>query len=125
LEKCLSLDQLDTVLIKNLKDRKMRGVRLRDFQVNAIRNSFKESFLPEDHLWLFGSRADLTKRGGDIDLYVESYMKDALLVSKAKLKFLTKMHMAIGEQKIDVVVKFDETDLLIYKIAKEQGVQLV
>lgn len=103
----------------------MRDVRLNAFQISAIRDSFKESFLSEDHLWLFGSRADLTKKGGDIDLYVESHMNNASQVNKAKLKFLAKIQMVIGEQKIDVVVKFDETDLLIYKIAKEQGVQLV
>ena len=103
----------------------MKGVRLSDSQVNIIRSIFKECFLPEDCLWLFGSRADLAKRGGDIDLYIESVIQNAELVSKAKRAFLTKMHMALGEQKIDVVVKFDETNLLIYKIAKEQGIQLV
>jgi hypothetical protein len=103
----------------------VRNVRLSAFQISAIRNAFKESFLSEDHLWLFGSRVDLTKRGGDIDLYVETTMNSASLVTKAKLKFLTKVQMSIGEQKIDLVVKFDETDLLIYRIAKEQGVPLV
>ena len=33
--------------------------------------------------------------------------------------------MTIGEQKIDLVVKFDDTNLLIYEIAKKEGIQLL
>jgi hypothetical protein len=100
-------------------------VRLRDWQVTAIQEAFKVSFLPDDHLWLFGSRADLTKRGGDIDLYVETNYKDAALVVKAQSKFYTEMIKKLGEQKIDIVIKFNQTDLLIYKIAQREGIQLL
>lgn len=103
----------------------MKGVRLPQPTISAICTAFRESFLEEDHLWLFGSRADLSKRGGDIDLYVESSIKDPQQIIKSKSTFLTKLYMAIGEQKIDVVVKFDDTNLLIYKIAKKEGIQLL
>jgi len=103
----------------------MKGVRLPQSTISSICTAFRESFLEGDHLWLFGSRANLSKRGGDIDLYVESSIKDPQQIIKSKSTFLTKLYMAIGEQKIDVVVKFDDTDLLIYKIAKEEGVQLL
>jgi hypothetical protein len=39
---------------------------------DVIRNSFRQCFGGEDHLWLFGSRVNDHKRGGDIDLYVET-----------------------------------------------------
>jgi hypothetical protein len=39
---------------------------------DVIRNSFRQCFGGEDHLWLFGSRVNDYKRGGDIDLYVET-----------------------------------------------------
>lgn len=103
----------------------MKGVRLPQSTISAICTAFRESFLEEDHLWLFGSRADLSKRGGDIDLYVESSIKDPQQIIKSKSTFLTKLYMTIGEQKIDVVVKFDDTNLLIYKIAKKEGIQLL
>jgi len=103
----------------------MKGIRLTDDQIIKIRNAFKESFSKEDHVWLFGSRTDLSKRGGDIDLYVESSIKDPKQIIKSKSQFLTKLYMSIGEQKIDIVVKFDDTDLLIYKVAKKEGIQLL
>jgi len=103
----------------------MKGVRLPQPTIRAICTAFKESFLEEDHLWLFGSRADLSKRGGDIDLYAESSIKDPEQIIKSKSKFFKKLYMTIGEQKIDLVVKFDDTNLLIYEIAKKEGIQLL
>lgn len=103
----------------------MKGIRLADSVVAAIKSAFKENFLKEDCLWIFGSRTDLSKRGGDIDLYIESSIKNAHEIVKARANFLSKLYRTIGEQKIDVVIKFDTTNLPIYKIAKEQGIQLL
>ena len=38
-------------------------VRLGDSDVNHIIESFKQHFGKDDHLWLFGSRVDLERRG--------------------------------------------------------------
>lgn len=103
----------------------MEGVRLPQSTINAICAAFKGSFLEGDHLWLFGSRTDLSKRGGDIDLYIESSIKDPEQIIKSRSKFRAELYKTIGEQKIDVVVKFDDTDLLIYQVAKQQGIQLL
>lgn len=103
----------------------MKGIRLTDQVVAAIKSAFKENFLKEDRLWIFGSRTYLSKRGGDIDLYIESSIKNAQEIVKARANFLSKLYITIGEQKIDVVIKFDNTNLPIYKIAKEQGIQLL
>lgn len=103
----------------------MKGIRLTDFQVLAIKQTFKECFTDQDHLWLFGSRADLSKRGGDIDLYIETIQSDIAKVVSMRSDFVTKLWRIIGEQKIDVVIKHDDTDLLIYKIAREEGIQLI
>ena len=103
----------------------MKGIRLTDFIVETIRSAFKETFLDQDQLWLFGSRTDLSRRGGDIDLYIESSIKDAQQIVKARSRFLGKLYMALGEQKIDVVINFDDTDLPIYQVARTEGVRLV
>lgn len=47
------------------------------------------------------------------------------MITKAKFSFITKLNIRLGDQKIDVVIKCDETELLIYKIAREEGIQLV
>jgi hypothetical protein len=95
----------------------MKGIRLTDSQVLTISKAFRLCFLPNDHMWLFGSRTDLNKRGGDIDLYIETSMS-AEDAGKARIKFLTNLEIEIGEQKIDVVMKIGNFDLPIYEITK-------
>ena len=46
----------------------LKDIRLKSSQVSAICSAFKSCFLENDRLWVFGSRADLNKKGGDIDL---------------------------------------------------------
>lgn len=108
-------------------------VRLSDRDIAEIITSFKDHFGMKDHLWLFGSRVDLTKRGGDIDLYIETVESGSVAIKK-KMKFVGDLWERIGEQKIDVVLNLVGSkdlaipvtdDLLIYKIAKKEGVQLV
>ncbi len=103
----------------------MKGIRLTDQQVSAIKQTFTDFFSENDHLWLFGSRADLSKKGGDIDLYIETTLTDIAKVVQIRSNFITQLWRKIGEQKIDVVIKCDDAELLIYKIAREEGIQLV
>lgn len=103
----------------------MQGIRLTDYQIRVICDSFRQCFADKDHLWLFGSRADPSKKGGDIDLYVETTLTDTAHITKAKFNFITKLYIKLGEQKIDVVIKCDDTSLLIYDIARKKGIQLV
>jgi hypothetical protein len=100
-------------------------VRLSDATVSIICNEFKNSFLETDHLWLFGSRADLSKRGGDIDLYIETELL-AEKLRDAKNKFYIQLIKQLGDQKIDIVVNNDnDCGKLIYNIAKKEGVKLL
>ena len=46
-------------------------MRLTEFEQNTISKHF-ESFFAHAELYLFGSRVDDTKKGGDIDLYIET-----------------------------------------------------
>jgi len=101
----------------------MLKVRLSEEEIKAIVETAKEIFGKNIKIWLFGSRADLDKRGGDIDLYIETEMEEDIL--RKKLKFLVKLEEKIGEQKIDVIIKpFDSKDE-ISLIAKRTGVRLV
>ena len=100
-------------------------IRLSTQEITALLAAFKKYFGETASLWLFGSRADPTKKGGDIDLYVEAHHLSADQAIKNKIKFLIAVKDEIGEQKIDVVLKLDNYDELpIYSIARETGVKL-
>lgn len=60
-------------------------------------------FFGEDcEVRIFGSRIDDTKRGGDIDIYVET-SKDADPFIQAM--FLAELKIKAGDQKIDLLVQ--------------------
>ena len=94
-------------------------MRLTKEEIQAIKTTFKEVFVDGD-IYLFGSRVDDSKKGGDIDLYISTPQKKDL-VSK-KIEFLVKLKQKIGEQKIDVVLDYNN-NFLIDKKAKE-GIKL-
>ncbi|QEP43559.1 hypothetical protein D5085_10775 [Ectothiorhodospiraceae bacterium BW-2] len=50
---------------------------------------------------LFGSRLDDSKRGGDIDLLIETDISQPDELVKAKNRFLAQLYRELGEQKID------------------------
>ena len=103
----------------------MQNLRLSENEIDAIKVIFTQYFLKSDKLWLFGSRVDLNAKGGDIDLYAESDYHSAKEVLDAKYEFLADLQMKIGEQKIDLVIKFNDYDLPIYHVARKTGVRLV
>jgi predicted nucleotidyltransferase len=80
-------------------------MRLSQFELHSIKQSFTSTF-QTGTLYLFGSRIDDTRKGGDIDLYICS---DDTNKVKKKLSFLVKLKRLIGEQKIDVVLSYDTT----------------
>ena len=95
-------------------------MRLSKQQHQAIKKYFLEVF-QEGHIYLFGSRTNDTKKGGDIDLYIQTPNKEKLV--HKKLDFLVKLKRVIGNQKIDVV--FDKgLQRSIDKVAQAEGVLL-
>lgn len=102
-------------------------VRLSDHDLKSLRNVFLNNFLEGDRLWLFGSRADLSRRGGDIDLYIESYLNSPEEAIEIKHKFIYQLEEKIGEQKIDVVLNLMKYPhpLPIHKVALIKGVRII
>ena len=72
-------------------------------------------------IYLFGSRVDDSKRGGDIDLYLIPNIKESLQIKK--IKFLLKLNMILGEQKIDIVISND-INRSIEVVALNEGILL-
>jgi predicted nucleotidyltransferase len=101
-------------------------MRLTPDQQSAIRTIAAETFGDEASVWLFGSRLDDNKRGGDIDLLIETNQSDVAAIVRAELAFLTKLQMKLGEQKIDVLVDYPTRHFSppIFTIAKQTGIQL-
>jgi len=96
-------------------------MRLAEYEKSSIKKSFKEVF-EEGHIYLFGSRVDDAKRGGDIDLYLVPAKKYDD-VRKKKRQFLIKLDEYIGEQKIDVVLA-KNSNRLIEQVALRDGIEL-
>ncbi len=101
-------------------------MRLTQKQLEAIREVFLNSFLSGDKIWLFGSRVDDTKKGGDIDFYIETYYDDSVAIEK-KITFLRELKKRIGDQKIDIILNLlkNNKTMRIYDEAKSSGVQLL
>jgi len=95
-------------------------MRLSIKEVEAITSIFKDIF-KSGKIYLFGSRTDDTKKGGDIDLYIQADNKDNLI--EKKLNFLVELKRKIGDQKIDVVISRD-INRPIEQIALKEGIQL-
>jgi len=95
-------------------------MRLSKEYQNIIKEKFKEFFKDGD-IYLFGSRVDDNKKGGDIDLYL--VVKNHINLFEKKLKFLSRVKRELGEQKIDIVIAKD-TNRLIEQEALKNGVEL-
>ncbi|MBE0499767.1 MAG: nucleotidyltransferase domain-containing protein [Campylobacterales bacterium] len=92
-------------------------MRLSIFEVQSIVDTFHEVF-GDGKIYLFGSRVDETKKGGDIDLFIDVPSCDD--EHSKKIEFLTKLERKIGEQKIDVVFKKDDSRLIEQEINKQK-----
>ncbi|RLA80673.1 MAG: nucleotidyltransferase domain-containing protein [Epsilonproteobacteria bacterium] len=95
-------------------------MRLNKNYIKVIKKSFLEVFNQGD-IYLFGSRVDDTKKGGDIDLYL--VIENKINIFKNKIKFLAKIKRELGEQKIDVIFNLD-SNRLIEKEAQQWGIKL-
>jgi predicted nucleotidyltransferase len=97
-------------------------MRLSDYEITAIKKAFIEIF-EDGKVYLFGSRVDDSKRGGDIDLYIvpDKKFEDE---RERKIKFLIKLDKYLGEQKIDVILAKDKNKL-IEQEALRTGVDLM
>ncbi|MDX8378179.1 MAG: nucleotidyltransferase domain-containing protein [Mariprofundales bacterium] len=77
-------------------------MRLNQVQVDAIEQVFQTVFLHGEVI-LFGSRVDDQKKGGDIDLFIQTAEPMSDLFER-KIQFLLALKNRIGEQKIDLVL---------------------
>lgn len=77
-------------------------VRLSNEYITTIKLLAKKYF-DTDEVKIFGSRADLERKGGDIDIFIKTDKKHRLLQSK--IAFLRDFELKHGEQKIDLIIQ--------------------
>lgn len=98
-------------------------MRLTKEQSKHIINSVHTFIDSNAKVWLFGSRCDDFKKGGDIDLYIESETIDSPLLKRIQLKIA--LEELLEGQKVDVI--YHDKNLPykpIHKIAKYEGIVL-
>jgi predicted nucleotidyltransferase len=100
-------------------------MRLSAEQIEAIKQETEHFFGTQAEVWLFGSRVDDNRRGGDVDLFVDSGVSDAAQLAAARFAFLARLKRRIGDRKIDLVLQRKGGEVLpIHELARNQGVRL-
>lgn len=100
-------------------------MRITPTQRERVRKVVREQLGRGARVWLFGSRADDRKRGGDVDLYVEAEGVD----DGERLRRVIATQVALEDvfdgARVDLVVRFpDEPAKPIHTIAKRTGIEL-
>jgi predicted nucleotidyltransferase len=99
-------------------------MRLTPHDIQAIETAAREFFAPGSTVRLFGSRLDDQRRGGDIDLLIESptALPPQKLVAQRN-GFIASLYRHIGEQKIDVLIvpNGEPDERSIIRNARNQG----
>ena len=101
-------------------------MRLSPDQIQAIKTTAHDVLGEGAQVLLFGSRVDDSRKGGDIDLYIQGLQLDLQAQQLAKAKFLARLKQSIGEQRIDVVFapNAGQPVLPVHQSAQSTGIAL-
>ena len=83
-------------------------LRLSIQEIKKIKNQVKVIF-GEAVIYLFGSRVDDTKKGGDIDLYIIPENSDELFKKKIKIKIMLE---DILYKPVDIIIASNKNRLI-------------
>ena len=104
------------------------SMRVTAEQINVIKILARRYFGEDAELWLFGSRVDDRKRGGDYDFFVETNLIDADEIIERKIAFIVDLQGSaqFEDEKIDIVVKrrVSSCKIPIDDVAKNEGVRI-
>ncbi len=98
--------------------RYIETMRLTDYEIASIKGCI-QAVDPDARIYLFGSRVDDSKKGGDIDLIVLSENINGDQRRKIKINLYDR----IGEQKIDLIVT-PKAVTAFHRLALAEGVLL-
>lgn len=107
-----------------IKSDKTRQVRLSAREIEIICTMVHRLIGDDASIRIFGSRARIDEKGGDIDLLIETAQHLPNRVNSA-CRLVSELQMKLGDQKIDAIIIDPETrEQPIHKIARETGVML-
>ena len=96
-------------------------MRLDDNEIEIIKSNILK-YIDDAKIMLFGSRADDAKRGGDIDIFIQTKHKVSL---SDKLNILSDIEIDGIERKVDLVIKTPfKKRQSIFEIAEKEGIIL-
>ena len=99
-------------------------MRLSPNQIESIRAAATATFGKGTAVWLFGSRVDDAKKGGDIDLLVLPGLLPTEQPFAKKIRMLTLLERDLGERKIDLIIEQPGDPRPIVSVAHTTGIQL-
>ncbi len=95
-------------------------MRVDEEKIKFIKKQINK-YLNKADIYLFGSRVDDLKKGGDIDILV-IYKRKLKLAEKRKIKI--EFYKKFGEQKIDIVSFTNKEDDAFKNIALEKAIKI-
>ena len=95
-------------------------MRLQVKEIQQILQVAYEIYGNDVKVYLFGSRTDDTKRGGDIDLLIRTSDAKKGILSRVRMK--ARLKHILGDQKIDVIGDYE--DSLVAREALTTGILL-
>ncbi|MDD2768312.1 MAG: nucleotidyltransferase domain-containing protein [Methylococcus sp.] len=103
-------------------------MRITPHQIETVKKLVHCHFGEDSDIWLFGSRVDDSKKGGDYDFFIETSLKqpDAIIEQKIALLGDLQTSAYFEDEKIDLIVRRRDSnfDIPIYSIAKKEGIRL-
>ena len=96
-------------------------MRLQKQEIQTILQVAKSIYGQKVKVYLFGSRLDNSKRGGDIDLLIRTEDEEKGVL--ARIRMIAQLKSLLGDQKIDIIGDHEES--LVAQEALKKGVLLV
>ncbi|AWI79783.1 hypothetical protein CEW87_10630 [Parazoarcus communis] len=98
-------------------------MRISSLETRVILQTAHQQFGTGASVWLFGSRIDDARRGGDLDLMI---VVDHPLEHKSAMaaRFAAELQWQLGDQKIDVVIDDGNGYMPIHQAARQTGKRL-
>ena len=96
-------------------------MRLSKKEVAIIKQTILK-YIKNSTIILFGSRIDDTKKGGDIDLLIQT---DKIITLKDKIKILTLLELNGILRRVDLIIQTPKTKKSsIIEVALKEGIKL-